>query len=337
MRVQRRSPRVGGRKSSSSSSSASSAPSVQLGRGERKRRFYGYGCGFGASTAADAGMDGDGQAGGRSEDSSSGSGSAVCFEVEGGKHERAVRARLLPPVDFFTPGRPGGCGSKEPKVVYFMRHGQSDGNKDKSDPLDTTLTALGRKQASGWSKLVSQPDSDHGLGRIDCVICSPLRRTMHTAALAFGSRHTPKVCRYARERWWHYAQCRGCSPADRESFVSQLPCPIEGADSLDSVDEFWNPAEEGKLAQSELSRRSKMGLLRLLKCIDEQQGTRVAVVTHYGVIEHLLGVCAKNGDVVVAMLENGVFEKLHHLHAPVNDDDDDDDGETEISKTDSVE
>lgn len=236
-------------------------------------------------------------------------------------HPPSSKTKKIPKVkptdDLFTPGRPSSA-SKEPKVVYFMRHGQSEGNKHGSDPLDTTLTSLGKRQAAAWSDMVSSPDSKCGLGKIDIVLCSPLRRTMHTAALAFGEKHVPKVCRYARERWWHYAQCRGCSAEERRAFVGTLPCKIDGVDELDgTMDEFWNPAEENKLNQSELSRRSTTGLLRLLKTIEEQEGERIAVVTHYGVIEHLLGITPCNTDIVVAMLENGVFEKLHHLKNPL--------------------
>ena len=218
--------------------------------------------------------------------------------------------------DFFTPGRPSSA-SKEPKVIYFWRHGQSEGNKHSSDPLDTLLTPLGIRQAAAWSKLVQNPDSKCGIGKIDAVLCSPLRRTMHTAALAFGEKHVPKVCTRESDG----GTTSSAEDVRRTSAArSSRRCRVKSMASMIWTAQRTNfgiQEEERHLGQSELGRRSTTGLLRLLKAIEEQDGERVAVVTHSGVIEHLLGAATCNADIVVAMLENGVLENLHHLKVPL--------------------
>ena len=53
-------------------------------------------------------------------------------------------------------------------VIYFVRHAQSHGNIGKYDEFDTSLSDLGKIQASKLS------------GHYDLVLCSPLERTQST-------------------------------------------------------------------------------------------------------------------------------------------------------------
>lgn len=64
------------------------------------------------------------------------------------------------------------------KRLYFIRHGQSEGNLSDviSGQLDYPLTSLGRRQAKQAAK--ESKDLD-----IDCIVSSPLSRSLKTAKI----------------------------------------------------------------------------------------------------------------------------------------------------------
>jgi broad specificity phosphatase PhoE len=189
------------------------------------------------------------------------------------------------------------------KTIAFMRHGESVANADGSDEPDPPLTELGRRQAAGRRACV------RSLG-VDVCICSPLLRAMETAALAFEHEGNVaiEVCRYAREKWWFYGQCRGCAPAARLSFAAALPRAITGLEGLHE-DEFWDPERERKLSKRELGRRSHRALEKLIQTLQCHAADTIAVVCHYGVIQQLTSVDTDNCDIVVCELTEVGFTR----------------------------
>lgn len=98
------------------------------------------------------------------------------------------------------------------KCVYFIRHGRSKCNllREMKDPRadtrevqDTELAPLGCEQASALARLTKKWE-------LDCIMSSPLRRTLHTSALAFEGRSLPLyVYSVLRETYWEDYESRG--------------------------------------------------------------------------------------------------------------------------------
>jgi broad specificity phosphatase PhoE len=193
------------------------------------------------------------------------------------------------------------------KTIAFMRHGESVANSDDIDVPDPELTELGRRQAAGRRACV------RALGA-DLCICSPLLRAMETAAIAFAHEGSVPIeaCRFAREKWWFYHQCRGCAPPERMQFAATLPRTISGVDCLHE-DEFWDPEREGKLPKRELGRRSHKGLQKLVETLQGLHAETIVVVCHYGVIQQLTSVNTSNCDIVVCELGT---EVRNHERSP---------------------
>ena len=197
----------------------------------------------------------------------------------------------------------GNVGAKR---ILFLRHGQSVANQshaDTVDELDCHLTPLGRQQASAWRETPLD---------VEAVLCSPLRRAMETAARVFQDHLPIDVCRYARERWWHMWQCRGCPHADLVSFAACLPREIGGIHELERTDKFWDPEHEAGRPPAELDSTSDDGLKLLVQTLANHPAQAIAVVCHYGVIEHVAGVEAGNCDIVECELADGALRVVGH-------------------------
>jgi len=217
-------------------------------------------------------------------------------------------------------------GSERQKTILFIRHGQSVANaagphKDGKDLryYDAQLTTTGCAQASSWRREAPQWD-------VEVIMVSPLIRALQTASLIFEDTRTQMVLTpHAREGWWEEAENRGRLAAGlvtgtrhgREGEkilwpkLDQLPGLDDGLQRLEGLSQLeapcerrWHPEQEAQLAQAEggaevlkakWHRESLSGLLNELAHVDAQ---RVAVVCHYGVIASLLGIDAKNCDLV---------------------------------------
>jgi probable phosphoglycerate mutase len=113
------------------------------------------------------------------------------------------------------------------KRLYFIRHGQSELNKQKilAGHTDTPLTAKGRSQARAAGK------NAHGLA-IDCIVSSPLSRaheTAHIVAQEIGfPADTIILNPLVIERT--YGELEG-TPWDTESHIDDL----DGVETLSAV------------------------------------------------------------------------------------------------------
>ena len=195
------------------------------------------------------------------------------------------------------------------KVVYLLRHGESEQNVSGGDEADTVLTERGKAQAGSWRNEAAALEPP-----VQLVMISPLRRTLRTACTAFefccGARLL--VCREARELYWHNAQCRGCAPDHGETaeLLCELPRgdEIEGMELLDGPYDsggalLWDPEGEAVLAEApggpgELAKRARACVAALPNAIGAQPEMVVAVVTSWGVISQLTGIGPDNCDLV---------------------------------------
>mmetsp|Transcript_98872 Transcript_98872/g.154484 ORF Transcript_98872/g.154484 Transcript_98872/m.154484 type:complete len:528 (-) Transcript_98872:152-1735(-) len=204
----------------------------------------------------------------------------------------------------------------EYKLVYLIRHGESEANAastNGSQILDPPLTALGWMQAEALTSLTSK-------WKIECVLVSPLLRTLQTASLAFRGSSVPfYVTRSAREHGWHEPQNRG-SPLDIlcqrliASGCGEEVTKFKHLRRLGKPHEYWDPILEGKLPRKTLHQRRTAASKQIFRKIVDSPNQTFAIVCHYCVIKKLTGLGTHNADVVRC-----VFRKSKHGHWRVHD------------------
>jgi len=192
------------------------------------------------------------------------------------------------------------------KVVYLMRHGQSEANATSggSRIVDPALTEKGREQARAWA----QTTINWGVGS---VLVSPLFRTLESACLAFSHGTAPiQVTRCAREHGWHEPSNQG-SPLEqlkarmRNSNECSSAMPrLRGLHKLAEVDKYWDPKSEPDLPRNELRRRQKSASKYLLHKILNGPSNNVACVCHYNVAFSICGIRLHNAEVAMCLFEN---------------------------------
>lgn len=201
------------------------------------------------------------------------------------------------------------------KVVYFIRHGYSEaqaaeaekkGSRGDLKLRDAVLHRRGIDQALELQGAVSSWDVEH-------VLCSPLRRCLHTAALLFKDSQVPiELCSKLREASEHFPENIGIDPAAFAAWIDSESIPRErllGIDKLEAADtSLWDPqgewqllchGSESKCSEQEAARIEQSfskrleGLNRRLwkwwvEMLARKERT-LAVVAHYGVIRKLFG------------------------------------------------
>lgn len=186
-----------------------------------------------------------------------------------------------------------------PKRVFLLRHGQAEHNVSEEDVPDALLTDLGRQQARAWRGAV-------GAFGAEVVLISPLRRAVETALLAFEGEPLPmELCRPARELWWEDEENTPSPPEALHSFLKTLP----RGDVVRFVDQALQPSPD------ESEEESVEDLRNLLRRRPER---RVMVACHWGVIDELCGVSAKNGEVIECSMEASGKMHVVKVHAPPN-------------------
>eukprot|EP00928_Gymnodinium_smaydae_P049535 TRINITY_DN33258_c0_g1_i1.p1 TRINITY_DN33258_c0_g1~~TRINITY_DN33258_c0_g1_i1.p1 ORF type:complete len:613 (+),score=68.98 TRINITY_DN33258_c0_g1_i1:34-1872(+) len=194
--------------------------------------------------------------------------------------------------------------SRRRKLVYLMRHGQSEANASRingRDILDPALTDLGRQQALAWASETSKWE-------VEQIMVSPLLRTIQTASLAFCRDTTPlQVTRSAREHGWHKPQNRGSSFAVLQERIAES-CPhaiprLQGLANLEKSHTFWDPDKEPDLPRQELSRRRKKASDYLVRKLMGSSAERLACVCHYNVVRNISGLRLPNADVALCTFE----------------------------------
>ena len=209
------------------------------------------------------------------------------------------------------------------KEIYFIRHGRSLCNElreqknplaDKKESTDTELSALGIKQAESLSTFARK-------WCVECVMSSPLRRALLTASLVFSSHPSPlplHVCSVLREIYWEDFESRGLSKTSPREFLSNLETTLEIDDFslqyLESDNDYnWNPMTEESLSNIELRQLAKNALDAVLTTVAQREEKRIAVVTHWGVLNRLFHIDAKNCcayKIIIDVDENGSLQPV---------------------------
>lgn len=188
------------------------------------------------------------------------------------------------------------------KCVYFIRHGRSKCNllREMKDPRadtrevqDTELAPLGCEQASALARLTKKWE-------LDCIMSSPLRRTLHTSALAFEGRSLPLyVYSVLRETYWEDYESRGLSKTSPREYLRSISSSLH-ADEVclhfleSKEDKYWDPATEDGQADPTLHSMSQEAVKLVWSTVCSRPEENIAVVTHWGVLRHLFGVDASN-------------------------------------------
>ena len=194
------------------------------------------------------------------------------------------------------------------KELYFIRHGKSvcnvlrengDARADLEENIDTELAEEGIRQAAHLSKFTAS------LG-VEVILCSPLRRTLKTANIAFSRLESAipiSIHSRVREKYWGDHENRGLGKNSPREFLrmesSSLPaCLVVDEKSLEFLesdeDEFWDPvAEKGYSAKKKgvMAERCASSALELILRREEQ---KIAVVCHWGNFMHIFNVNPDN-------------------------------------------
>ena len=214
------------------------------------------------------------------------------------------------------------------KRVLLIRHGESvanvEGSRTPKVPdhlrtLDAPLTAQGLRQALSWAELSASWGAE-------VVLVSPLARAMQTADAVFrDDADIPmELLPAIRERWWQLPECRGREEYEGE--LQQLVLRRFGAGGLErlrGVERGWDRAwearrsgrwkEGGVFETASSAQRSEQrtvenaGLDGLAAVLLARPEATIVLSTHYGVLEKLLGVHAKNCEVFVTVRTQRVF------------------------------
>ena len=202
------------------------------------------------------------------------------------------------------------------KELFFIRHGRSECNilRENGDPkcrtpqvLDSILAPLGVEQA----RKVATFSPSFG---VECVFVSPLRRTLHTALLAFSSLPAAStslsVFSNLRELYWEDYESRGLSKKSPRQFIEKFTSSLTSTPSLipdlqtleyleSSEDVYWAPDEEAELSQDKrsskiLSKRAHDAAATVLPLLYKHTAKKIAIVTHWGVLMNCFGLNARN-------------------------------------------
>ena len=182
------------------------------------------------------------------------------------------------------------------KRIFLLRHGQGYHNSTGRDIPDAMLTDAGATQAKSWSEEIHKFN-------IDIVLVSPLKRTLQTACYAFSASQTKmRPCRHAREMWWNEAVNNFSPLSDLEKLLLTLPrgkeliTPVVDKNDRSEKDTTTTLGEAlNGHGQPRSEHESVEKLREVLKNRDEE---RIAVVTHWGVINGLARASANNCDLV---------------------------------------
>jgi len=161
------------------------------------------------------------------------------------------------------------------KTVYLIRHAEGFHNVNENyEIVDPVLTDLGKEQAKNRSLELSKIN-------FDVIYVSPLKRTLETANLLFGN---VKMKGYEDIR--EYVS----NPCDFRINMDQSIEKYPNIDltSIDPFDPFFEPETIKKLTER---------CERVDKLFHNSDFKNIAVVTHYGFINHFMKSIMKIDDI----------------------------------------
>lgn len=205
------------------------------------------------------------------------------------------------------------------KVIHWMRHGQTEmnvhlgshftPNEGYEDPLlyDTRLTEEGKAQA-----MLARVDAKALFPKPEILVTSPLTRALHTAELAFeNSLACPTVVEpMCSERIWL------SSDVGRQPNELQADFPTLDLDNLDDV--WWHNNGSGDVQHILAETPDEFGIrMEAFRTYLRQRPEEVlAVVTHFGVLEHMTGHRFCNCEIWSCLWEDGYCIAEHDSIQP---------------------
>lgn len=177
------------------------------------------------------------------------------------------------------------------KIVHFLRHAEAESNAaahkfERGSPgynqayedsafFDSSLSAKGEAQCSALREKLASSLPLH----YDTVVCSPLRRTLQTAALVLANRGVPWLAvELARE--FSNGHCRPC---DRRR--SREVQALRGFDWVDF--RHVPPGDDTFDERAETHAQLDARISDLLTFLRELPGSSVVVVAHTGILTRL--------------------------------------------------
>jgi broad specificity phosphatase PhoE len=186
-------------------------------------------------------------------------------------------------------------GGDATKVLYLIRHGESQGQVARRNGLDRkrdpSLMDAGLTQ-KGWGQATQIPGllGTKAMSSIELVVSSPLTRALHTALVAFQD------LREDSSFVLHYDICEIGSniPENIPRPVEKVIHDLQGLPRVEQVDheslkpDNWPPDQSHHESSSKNGRNESIHKF-LLWLAQEREETVIAVVCHYNVIQAALG------------------------------------------------
>jgi broad specificity phosphatase PhoE len=181
------------------------------------------------------------------------------------------------------------------KNVYFIRHGESEGNKNETvQNKETPLSEKGIRQAALAKERV-------GKLNIDTYITSTMRRAEHTGEIIFFDKLNGDISKIIRsELFQEYMM---------PSSIHGLPVD---SDEYRQVLKSWEENlqdEDYKFGDEESDLEFRDRLVQALSFLESLEGEDIAVVTHGYFLKNLLAYILLNGQGSAAEI-NAVAQRM---------------------------
>ena len=190
---------------------------------------------------------------------------------------------------------------KSDKWIHFVRHCESEHivARDAGSPThyliqDAVLSSAGERHAETLRRdkaLCNEPP--------ELVVASPLRRTMQTAMLAFGSAGTPCVLRAELQE-------TGLTPCDSaQPELGEALLVSHGWLSL--LDEYRHLPKDWSIKGSQWRASVGERFSTVLCWIEARPERTIAVVSHHDFLKSSLGLSMSPGEVCSCWLQEGTW------------------------------
>ncbi|KAL0941733.1 phosphoglycerate mutase family protein [Colletotrichum truncatum] len=172
--------------------------------------------------------------------------------------------------------------------VHLVRHAQGFHNLcvENESIRDPLLTDLGKQQCAALRAAFPYHD------KLTHLVASPLRRTLHTCLLGFGSDAAAQVGRGLKVIALPEVQEVSDAPCDTGSAISEIEGEFEGRVDFSRVPDDWidktSPSSKWEPTLEKLEKRAAEARRALRDLVGDVQGDEhVVVVTHGGFLHFL--------------------------------------------------
>jgi len=197
--------------------------------------------------------------------------------------------------------------SMEPsRWIHFVRHCEGEHNAAKAAGstsayllADALLSQSGEEHARRLSRHAAffNAASPGQYETPDLVVCSPLRRTLQTAMLAFGGSSVPTLCRPELQET-SLTPCDTASPELGAQLLAEMGW-------TDLLAEYHSQPEDWHIKGSEWRTTVRERFRELLAFLETREEKSIAVVSHHDFLKANLGVSLTPGEVRTYGFEGG--------------------------------